>query len=462
MTLLIVFLAWLTRDTWDLPPEGLPSEMPSQAQTLEAAELAPPSVAGEPAPSSRKQASSTKLAAPPKIDPHDVPLSDVSFEFVRPDFFPVVVTRATLEVTLRDGTSRTVGVNGESSVTLRLPPGRCAVRVEARGYVHREQSILVEERRAGVREQGQQLPGQHERLVMWPIAKEWVAVVLLTHDGRPFTALAQDLGLEPKRLFFDVFAVRTQLSPPGDPGNPPEATAGRFHAPNGYVVDLPGGVIGWLELARDPPVWAGLSVLGSTVGWELIRPGDTQIAFEIDPTILDARCARLRLRVLDASTRAPSTDARVTLRADKSPHRRPDQEKLAPGPDGRVEFERVLPGRYELEVTRGEDLEQRRVELAEQQVLDLGDLLLQRNGSIELLVVDAEGAPISAFIEIAPLESGKRVDELYPPMLHRRSDERGRCKLPLPSVRSFVRARVEVGTSAGQPADGARTPSLLL
>jgi hypothetical protein len=115
-----------------------------------------------------------------------------------------------------------------------------------------------------------------------------------------------------------------------------------------------------------------------------------------------------------------------------------------------------------VEVKRGEDVEQRRVELAAEQDLDLGDVLLQHNGTLDLLVVDEAGDPVSAYVEIGPFAAGKRVDELYPPMLHLRSDQRGRCKLPVPSARSIVRARVQVGTSRGQPADGPRSANLLL
>jgi hypothetical protein len=54
------------------------------------------------------------------------------------------------------------------------------------------------------------------------------------------------------------------------------------------------------------------------------------------------------------------------------------------------------------------------------------------------------------------------VEDLYPPMLHRQTDSDGRCRLSLPAVRSIVRARVQGGTSHGQPGSGPRSANLLL
>jgi hypothetical protein len=42
-----------------------------------------------------------------------------------------------------------------------------------------------------------------ERLYLWP--RDWVAIVVRTSDGRPFTELARELGLEPKSLFVGRF-----------------------------------------------------------------------------------------------------------------------------------------------------------------------------------------------------------------------------------------------------------------
>jgi hypothetical protein len=236
-----------------------------------------------------------------------------------------------------------------------------------------------------------------------------------------------------------------------------------FHRPPEYKsFEFESGVAGELELARDPPLWAQLLLFGAPIGVEVIRPGDREVVFHLDQAGYDAACARVKLRVVDARTRAPIPDARVTLRADDAPHRRKDQENVVPDGGGRVEFTRVLPGKYELTVTRGDDLDQRRIELAAKQVLDVGDVLLEQRGHLDVLVVDEEDRPASAYVEIAPFDPGQRVEDLYPPMLHWRSNSDGKIRLPLPAKTSIVRARVAVGTSSGQPSDGARTANLLL
>jgi hypothetical protein len=61
-----------------------------------------------------------------------------------------------------------------------------------------------------------------------------------------------------------------------------------------------------------------------------------------------------------------------------------------------------------------------------------------------LRVVDAQGRPVSAWIEIAPFREGERVDRLYPPNLHRITGGDGQYRLPMPSAPSIVRARSAV------------------
>jgi len=257
--------------------------------------------------------------------------------------------------------------------------------------------------------------------------------------------------------------VITRDSPPdsgaSEDGPPPAI----FVRPPGYQSwELPDGAIGSLRLRRALPFWAGLTVLGKLHAWRLVQPGDVEVAFELGLEDFDERCATLRLRVIDGLTHVPLPDAEVTLRADTSAHRREDQREVAPDGDGVVELQRILPGRYELTVERGEAQHQQRLDLESGGTRDLGDVALAQGPAIELLVLDERGEPAQACIEIAPYGPGKRVDALYPPMLHRRSGSDGRYRLARPAVRSIVRARVEVSTSMGQPSRGARTENVLL
>jgi hypothetical protein len=462
VVVVVALLAWVLMRSKAADVAAITALSPQQSQLHASAdELAPPGqheeeVATAP---SRAKAVAEPKSAPTSAKPDAVQaMFEVRFDLERPDRSEIIAPRAEIDFDLADGTRRHATVTADSHTTMKLPAGACTVNVRVAGFIHREQKVFVEPG-ADRSDSGPQT----ERLVLWPTGKEWIAIIVQTIDGRPFSALADDLGLEGRRLFYQAFDVRAYLSAPG-PGTPATETEhlATFHPPSGYKnFDHPGGVVGRLELDREPPVWAELRLFGVPLGSEVIHPGDQEVVFHIDQSAYDACCATIRLRVLDAQTRTPLTDARVTLRADNAPHRRQDQENVQPDGAGVVELARVLPGKYELTVFRGDDLDQRRIDLVAKQFLDVGDVLIEQRGHLELLVVDEFDHPQSAWIEIAPYARMK-VEDLYPPMLHRLAGSDGKIKLPLPAQRSIVRARVESGTSRGQPASGPRSANMLL
>jgi len=87
-----------------------------------------------------------------------------------------------------------------------------------------------------------------------------------TIDGRPFSALADDLGLEGRRLFYQAFDVRAYLSAPG-PGTP--ATETEHLAEGGHpFAQLLTLIEDRDELSDD--LWAGLhESVGDTFGKSL-------------------------------------------------------------------------------------------------------------------------------------------------------------------------------------------------
>jgi hypothetical protein len=393
------------------------------------------------------------------------PGRDLVARFVSPDGKDLVLPFATLALADRAGNRRPCNVRGASSVTIPgLTPGHWTIDVRAPGFVHRVQVVEIQPKEpftSGRVGPGSTLDAVNECIVLWP--EGWIPVVARTPDGRPFRQLALDLGVEPKRLFVGSFDVITRDSPPDSGASENGSSPAIFVPPPGYPSwELPDGAIGSLRLRRPSPFWAGLKVLGEQLGWQLVQPGDVEVVFELGLEDFDARCARLRLRVIDALTKVPLPDAEVTLRADNSAHRREDQHEIAPDDDGVVELRRILPGRYELTVERGEAQHQQRIVVKGRETLDLGDVALAQGPGIKLLVLDERGQPARAYIEIAPYAPGKRVDELYPPMLHRRSDADGKYRLARPAIRSIDRARDETSTSRGQPVRGARTENVLI
>jgi hypothetical protein len=163
--------------------------------------------------------------------------------------------------------------------------------------------------------------------------------------------------------------------------------------------------------------------------------------FRLSLAELEKTLARLRLRVLEAQGDTPVVGAKATLRADTSAHRRADQGNVPTHDDGSAEFARIVPGRYELTVERGDALYQDRIDLAAGEQRDLGIVRLPDGAPLKIRVIDERGQPQEAWLELGPFEAGKNVHDLYPPMLHEMTRGQGRGKLPMPAKPSILRAQ---------------------
>jgi len=367
--------------------------------------------------------------------------------FVLPDRNQLRLDHAVVVLVGESGERRETEVRDAAGVfVLGLVPDRYRVSVQAEGHVHREQvvDLTSDENLSSSRSRSGTVGRVYEhRLTLWP--EGWIAVVVRTTDGRPFTALADDLGLEPKRIFVGAFEARTRLDPPAEgaweePVDPEPAT---FRPAPGYQQwELPGSCVGSLRLEREPPFWVGLGVHGVLVGWELLSPGENEVRFRIDVETLETRFATLTLRVVDAEDGGGLPDALVTLRADTSAHRRGDLHDVSPDAEGRVVIERIVPGLYELSVNWGEAIHQDRPTLEPGGLLDLGTITMDAGAGFQVLAVREDGEPVGVWVEIGPYRTDVHVRDLYPPMLSRRTDRDGACRLPTPSGPSVVRATV--------------------
>jgi hypothetical protein len=97
---------------------------------------------------------------------------------------------------------------------------------------------------------------------------------------------------------------------------------------------------------------------------------------------------------------------------------------------------------------------------------DLGDVAMAAGIGFDVLVLDTDGSPAGAYVEIGPYREGARSMECYPQMLRHSADSSGRARLPLPSGLAVVRAAVDVGRSNGedsiQEVRGKRSHNLLI
>ena len=324
----------------------------------------------------------------------------------------------------------------------KVTPGRYTLSVTCEDHTHRPEVVeLANEEGARVWTRIDRSEPRPE-VVLWPAG--WLPVVVETSDGRPFRTLAEDLDWHPKRMFVGAFEVRVsrELALAGQlPSETGPELASWRPAPGYQNVELPGSVAGSVQLLAEPPLWAGLWVHGVPARATTIHAGDTELYFTIDQADLDAALATVRFRLVDKDTGAPVREAETTLKADTSAHRRKDLSNQPPGEDGQYVFERVVPGQHELTVLRGANLVQRRIALAPGQDLDLGDLPIGSEPGIPMRVVDASGQPVRAWVEIAPLERGRYVGDLFPPNLFRQTEDDGTYLLPVPETLSAVRVR---------------------
>lgn len=400
----------------------------------------------------RADEADTKTSTPTasaSVDPRTAYVLQVLF--VRPDGAPFVVEDALVRVVDRAGHVREVRVTHAKYAVLEgLAAGPWVLDVEGAAFEHDTQRI-----EAGVDPGAQSRdPGARggtvlrERALLRPT--RWFRVVVERTGGGSLEDLAAELGIEPRRLFYGAFGVVASLEAPAGPRAPgaPDPSLAVFHPPPNYTTwKLEDGACGSLHARRDPPFWARLDLFGVPLAWTHVGPAAEAITFSLEVAELEARFAALALRVVDAGTGAPVVDARVTLRADVAPHRRKEQENRPTRDDGRIELVRIVPGRYELSIARGESQDQRMIELGAGEHRDLGDVPVAASAGFDVLVVDARGQPAEAWVEIGPYAKDTRTYRIFPQMLRHRSSSDGRLRLPMPSGPAIVRAALDQGRS---------------
>ena len=351
----------------------------------------------------------------------------LTLRFLAPDGKEMRVESS--RVRLTDPTGRVVERSTEVAWSVDfagLEPVRYAVDVRAPGFTHRPEEIDLSGHKAS---EG----GLREGLTLW--SKFCIAVVVQDQVGRPLSMLAQALGIEPKQMFVDGFSARVLSENPGGAG------AEFLKPPNYQQWEVSESVVGSLVLAEPPPVWVELDFHGLVMGKQRLEPQATEVVFQLSPSQMQKGLARLQLRVFEGQIDSPVVGANVTLRADTSAHRRRDQENVPTAPDGGVQFIHVVPGRYELLVENGDAQYQDRIDLAPGEQRDLGTVRVSAGAMLDIRVVDERGEAQSAWLEIAPYESGRDVRDLYPPMLHEYTRQPGVGQMRMPARASIVRAQ---------------------
>ena len=430
---------------------------------------AAPEVSGEREPAPPPDATSTERRAqtapvetqPTEVDPDA--LYPVVLRFMRVDRRKLTPSSATATFTREDDGRQIVATSNDASeLECELPLGVWTLEVDAAD--HRCVASVHDWRDPETMEPwGEpEHPAFVADVYLW--TEGWLPVLVRTSDGRPYGDLALERGLHPRRFFMNAFDVDAsyvetfeapdELAWAVDPetgavidGAPPDPDIGplaRFRGPNNYS-QLPGmgAVAGGLVLLRPLPFWVRLRVFGVPGEPRFVEAGATEVVFELDLAQLEQSFGSVTLRLMHRGTRQPITEASGTLKADNSSHRRKDLQDVGVDEDGRMRFDRVVPGRHDLLVTCQGNFFQRKLELAPGEHLDLGEIEVEVGSGqpLTVRVVDDEGQPAQAMIEVAPYERGAAVGDLYHPNLHRTTNSKGVYELPWPDRVSIVRAR---------------------
>jgi len=368
----------------------------------------------------------------------------VVFNCLRGDGRPLDL--AWVEVTLvRETDERRAVIAAKNSNDLEgeIPFGIWKVHAVAPGFRHVTATYDLGEHSSLWRRRGDDSLAFTGRVHLWP--DDWIPMIVRTPDGRSLETLAREAGFGFEGDLVNAFRIRTSyyemmggLGAPGMEFGP----LCRLHPPQRLNrVELPGGVVGALEILQPRPFWVTVSLLGGTLDRQLLEASAQELVLDIDSEYFRRLDAEVSLQVVERGTRAPVSGASAELRARLSTSTSSELRLPASDASGWLMFESVMPGAYELRVTRGDELALRTFEVSPYERLDLGEVVIGAPPGVMVHVVDEEGAPVESVIDAAAYDPGRPVDELYEYDRDLKSDESGTYFLEPANVETIVRAR---------------------
>lgn len=252
-----------------------------------------------------------------------------------------------------------------------LPAGTYRVRATAKDHIDLEEGLEIGEGPARL---------EHD-LVLHQAWK--LAVKILTPDGQPLHSVIAARFTEPPQLrFAQVDAIATAWQPTSD--FPPTASRelnyglGVWRSSTSWEAQMRGNVLGSqfagaFELEAREPLWISAVLRHRILATERVEPGAPELTLTVPIETLWQNLCTLRLRVVDAATRAPVSDARVAI-SDRSSG---NSGRLVDA-DGRIELRDLVPGLMELRVSSmGAGMAPVDLQLEPGAVLDLGDIAIE-------------------------------------------------------------------------------------
>jgi len=280
----------------------------------------------------------------------------------------------------QDDSGRSASTNEGCYAVVGLTPGTWTATVRADGAIDVEQTFEITD----------DAEQRHDFVLdrSYP-----VRVFCTTPDGKD---LAKALG-EADTFVFDLHVIaRREPFPdrlaPTDYGIVWAGDAkweGRRN--RGGKVDKADGSAGILHLTAPPPAHAALMLRHVVIQQQRIDAGAKEVRFVVDPAVWQSKLGTVTLRVVDLESRAPLTEALVSLNTSSTGGggQKCDTE-------GRLVLKGAQPGLLFLEITakdREHYLATIRVEPG--QSLDLGDVSLGRSVDFTGRLEDENGKPVT-------------------------------------------------------------------
>jgi hypothetical protein len=255
-----------------------------------------------------------------------------------------------------------------------LQPGASEVRVAADGFADLKTAFTVT---------GEAV----QRFDIMLDAAYPVAVRMETPDGKPLNPELNRLSLyQGLQIVGDNNPIPEHLAPT-------DYGIVFFGAAKWQAIQNPkDSLVGTLELPEAPPAYVAALLRSVVIAQQQIAPGQKEVKFAIDPKDVFAQTGIVKVRLLDADTGQPLTDARVSAH-----HSNMGGGGALVDAEGRVTIAEALPGLLILDVyAKDHETPWLTFRLGAGETKDLGDLRLGKRIEIEGRVLDADGKVVSA------------------------------------------------------------------
>lgn len=315
-----------------------------------------------------------------------------------------------------------------------LDPGEWPLQIRAKGF-HDLDEVVALGRGATT----------EDNFKLWPL--NWILVRAVTEDGQPYGWIAHRLGLGPSAVFEGGFQVWATTEAPADelgwPSTPPLEAGGDFSSASTHYERLSFDTRDVARVRRNGSgsMWIALAFHGRFFGWAHIPPQVNVAQFEIAAQDITSQFGSLSFCAVDATSKAPLLDARASLEAEVSGLRRDDTSDLVCDDLGCFIARPLVPGEYDLAVRapgRGEH--HQRVKLHPGERLELGKIELDFAQQLEIRVLDEEGQPVLALVQLGAWRAGAMIEDCVTPRASTTGDG-GRIEVAMPTSRTVVRAQ---------------------